>query len=148
MIPFILLIPILFLKYVPFVLTAIPEPYADYTVGRNAVVLNNLYIKSDGDKLVPINTYQHDYIFDQNSDNHILLPIYRAVKIGTHLTNLGYNEGIWDTYNVNPKQDNTNDSRTGQKIASEFYRKDRLQRQTKDLAYKSLYTTPYNNLGV
>ena len=147
MIPFILLIPILFLQYIPFVLTAIPDPYADYTVGRNAVVLNDLYIKSDGDKLIPINIYQHDYIFDQNSDNHILLPIYRALKIGTHLTNLGYNEGIWDTHNVDPKQDNTNDSSTGQVIASEFYRNDRLQRQTKNLKYKSLYTSSYNNTG-
>ena len=40
MIPFILLVPIHFLQYVPFVLTAIPAPYADYTVGKNAVVLN------------------------------------------------------------------------------------------------------------
>ena len=104
-------------------------------------------MEGEGDKLVPITTYQHSYIFDQNTDNHILLPIYRAVKTGTHLTNLGYNEGIWDTHNVDPKQDNTNDSRTGQVIASEFYRKDRLQRQTKNLVYKSLYTSSYNNTG-
>lgn len=27
-------------------------------------------------------------------DNHLLLPVYRAVKSGTHLSNLGYNEGF------------------------------------------------------
>lgn len=27
-------------------------------------------------------------------DNHLLLPVYRAVKSGIHLSNLGYNEGF------------------------------------------------------
>ena len=53
------------------------------------------------------------------SDNHLMLPVYRAVKTGMHLSNLGYGEG--------------------------FVKKD--QSEDNHFVYKSLYSSTCNNMA-
>ena len=141
---------------VPYVLSSVPNPKSSIVVSRNAMVLNEFYIKSglDGNNTYPIHPSKHYFFVDQGNDNHALLPVYRAIKTGVHLTNLGYNEGIWDTYSVDPLQNNKFLNKEdafvpeNRVIANEFYRKSRNKIQTLDLNYKSVYTTLYNNIGM
>ncbi len=152
---FILYVVLLFCSYIyvmPYILTASSDPSPAVSAGQHAIILNEFYTDSDNSKTKPnIAPWSSFFPFDQNTDNHVLLPIYRALKVGTHLTNMGYNEGTWDTYTVDPLTNNDIKHEFNvnkQKISSQFYRKDNYKKQDLDLNYKSLYTTAYNNSAI
>ncbi len=81
--------------------------------------LNKFYLQGGFRGFSSKELYQSYTKMEYYGDNHILMPIYRAVKTGEHLTNLGYNEGF-------AKKDHDPDNH---------------------MKYKSLFSSTWNNMG-
>ncbi len=130
---------------VPIVLKHILEPAIPNSFSRNTVALNEFIVEKDGQMIGNQTNFLYIKYFDQNSDNHLLLPIYRALHLGTHITNLGYNEGGADSLQIDPA-----DYGKEGKPENSFYRtpiEDRFKVVT-DIDYKSVYTTQFNNISI
>lgn len=74
---------------------------------------NEEYLKDPSAALPFANLYY--YGFDTYSEHHLFTPIYRALKVGTHISNLGYNDGrpeIFDLSKINTNSPNFYDYKT------------------------------------
>lgn len=96
-----------------------PDLETDLNYGYS-INLNEYLMKNNG-QVPQFNSDQLNTIlprFETWGDNHLFLPVYRALKSGIHLTNLGYGEGL-ASKDFNP---------------------------TNKYIYRSVYTSGYNNL--